>query len=94
MEGLYLKGPDSNHIAGRICVQGGRLVQFVSAQLDLNQAPRQAAGIDGDLEISQYIWESPNVVLVSVGDNDCPNLVFFLFLVLIIRDDDIYPVHV
>ena len=79
------------------CLTGdelGPVQQAVLLQLQLDKAGGHAGSVDGGVDRPQHVGQRPDVVLVSVGDKDAPNLILVLNQVAHVRNDHIDAVHV
>ena len=63
-------------------------------QLQLNEARGHPGGVDRGVDGAEDIGQGADVVLMSVGDKDAPNLLLVLNEIADIRDDYVDAVHI
>ena len=68
--------------------------QAVLLQLQLDQPRAHPGGIDGRIHRTQHIGDGPDVVLMSVGDEDAPDLALVLDEIAHIGNDHVDAVHI
>lgn len=59
-----------------------------------DEAAGEACGVDRGVHFAKQVGKGPDVVFVSVGDEDGFDLVFVFDEVGKVRDDDVDPEHV
>ena len=91
---LHREPPRLHHLARLAGDQLGPVQQAVLLQLQLDKAGGHAGGIDRGVDGPQDIGQGPDVVLVTVGDEDAPDLVLVLDEVAHVGDDHVDPIHV
>ena len=74
--------------------QLGHVQELVLLQLQPHQAQGHAGGVDGGVEGPQDIGQRPNVVLVTMGEEDAPDAVLILDEIAHVGDDHVDAVHV
>ena len=83
-----------DHISRLAGDELGLAQQAVLLQLQLDEPRAHAGGVDGGVHRAQHIGQGPDVVLVSVGDEDAPDLLLVLDEVAHVGDDHVDAVHV
>ena len=63
-------------------------------QLHLYETRGQPGRIDGYVQVPQHVGQGAGMVLVAVGDQDCPDFVPVLLEIGYIWYDQVYPQHV
>jgi len=71
------------------------VAELVLLDLVADEAARQGRGVDGHAgELGQHVWQSADVVLMGVGDDDGLDLLAPAAQVRDVGDDDVDPVHI
>ena len=94
MDELHAELARLHHVPGLAGDELGLGQQAVLLQLQADQAHAHAGGIDGGVDGPQHIGQGPDVVLVSVGDEDAPDLALVLDEIAHVGDDHVDAVHI
>ena len=91
---LHAEPPGLDHLARLAGDELGLVQQAVLLQLQLHQPRGHAGGVDGHVDIPQQIGDGADVILVTVGQEDAPDLLLVLDQIGEVRDDHVDAVHV
>ena len=94
MDELHAELARLHHVPGLAGDELGLGQQAVLLQLQADQAHAHAGGIDGGVDGAQHIGQGPDVVLVSVGDEDAPDLALVLDEIAHVGNDHVDAVHI
>ena len=70
------------------------LEQVVLAELVFDDAHRQTRPVHGDIDLFQNIGKGADMIFMAMGDDKCLHLIYFLFQIRGVRNDQIDPEHV
>ena len=91
---LHVELAHPDHLPGLHGDELGLLEQAVLLQLQLDEARGQPGAVHRHIHLAQHIGDGPDVVLVSVGDDQAPDAGLVLHQVCHVGDDQVDAVHV
>ena len=94
MHRLHLEAAHGEAVSCLELLQVRDIQEPVLLQFHFHQRQGQRGGVNGGGDILQHIRQSADMILMSVGEDDAPDLVRILRQIGHIRDDHVHPVHI
>ena len=94
MDELHIELAHPDHLPGLHGDELGLLEEAVLLKLQLDEPRGQAGAVDGHVHLPEDVGHGPDMVLVSVGDEQSPDAVLVLDEVRHIGDHQVNAVHI